>query len=268
MPAMYSSGLKMLLAVDIGNTNTVFALCEGEDIRAHWRISTDPRRTADEYSVWLLALFQQRGLTKDDISSVAIASVVPDAIFNLKTLTRQLIGKDPFVIGNGSVELDMKVLIDHPRELGADRLVNSYAAWHTHRTALIVVDFGTATTFDVVSVEGAYIGGVIAPGVNLSLQALQAAAARLYGVAIAHPEKVIGTNTTGAMQSGIYYGYLSMVEGIVARIAEELGSTPKVIATGGLAPLYAENSTIIDLVDDDLTIDGIRLIASRYAQKA
>jgi type III pantothenate kinase len=253
----------MLLAVDIGNTNTVFALCEGERTLAHWRISTDHKRTADEYTVWLLALLQQGGFSKEQIDYVAIASVVPDAVFNLKTLARQLTHADPLIIGNGSVKLDMEVLIDNPHELGADRLVNAYAAWRKYRAALVVVDFGTATTFDVVSASGAYMGGVIAPGVNLSLEALQRAAARLHGVAIAHPQKVIGTHTTGAMQSGIYFGYLSMIEGIVARIAGEMGVKPKVIATGGLAPLYAEAGEAIDLVDADLTIEGIRLIAEQ-----
>ena len=258
----------MLLAVDIGNTNTVFALCDGERIAAHWRISTHHHRTADEYMVWLLALLNQRGFTKDQISSVAIASVVPDAVFNLRQLSRQLVGIDPLIIGNGAIELDMPVEIDNPRELGADRLVNAYAAWNKYRTALIVVDFGTATTFDVVSKHGAYVGGVIAPGVNLSLEALQNAAARLYGVAIAHPEKVIGTNTTGAMQSGIYFGYVGLIEGIIARIGRELGYTPKVIATGGLAPLYGKATSAIDEIDEDLTIEGIRLIAGRAVQKA
>jgi type III pantothenate kinase len=258
----------MLLAIDIGNTNTVFALCDDKAVHAHWRISTDHRRTADEYAVWLLALMQQRGFTKDKVDSIAIASVVPDAIFNLKSLSRQLFGKEPLILGNGAVALDMQVKIDQPKELGADRLVNAYAAWNKHKVALVVVDFGTATTFDVVSPEGNYIGGVIAPGVNLSLEALQNAAARLPGVAIAHPAKVIGTNTTGAMQSGIYFGYLALIDGIVARIAEEMGTKPKVIATGGLAPLYAAASDTIDEVDEDLTIEGIRLIAARLAQKA
>lgn len=256
----------MLLAVDIGNTNTVFALCEGERTLAHWRISTDHRRTADEYAVWLLALLQQGGFSKEQIDHVAIASVVPDAVFNLTSLAKHLTSSDPLIIGHGALALDMDVLIDNPQELGADRLVNAYAAWHKHKVALVVVDFGTATTFDVVSAEGAYMGGVIAPGVNLSLEALQRAAARLHRIAIAHPSKVIGTNTTGAMQSGIYFGYLSMIEGIVGRIAGEMGVKPKVIATGGLAPLYAKDSNVIDEVDADLTIDGIRLIAGKVGR--
>lgn len=257
----------MLLAIDIGNTNTVFALCREEKIVAHWRISTDHHRTADEYAVWLLSLMQLEDFTRGDVTQIAIASVVPDAIFNLKLLARKMFAVEPLVIGSGAIELDMPVKIDSPRELGADRLVNAYAAWNKHKKALIVVDFGTATTFDVVSGKGEYLGGVIAPGVNLSLEALKRAAARLHGVAIAHPENVIGTNTTTAMQSGIYFGYLAMVDGICSRISAELAETPFVIATGGLAPLYASASAMISLVDEDLTIDGIRLIAARNASK-
>lgn len=257
----------MLLAIDIGNTNTVFALCDANDVVAHWRISTDHRRTGDEYAVWLLSLMQLQGYRRESVTQVAIASVVPDAIFNLKSLSRTMFGCEPLIIGNGAIELDMPVKIDNPRELGADRLVNAYAAWNKHKKPLIVVDFGTATTFDVVSAKGEYLGGVIAPGVNLSLEALQRAAARLHGVAISHPEKVIGTNTTGAMQSGIYYGYLAMVDGICSRISDEVSSEFLVVATGGLAPLYASASKAIKLVDEDLTIEGIRLIASRFPRK-
>lgn len=258
----------MLLAIDIGNTNTVFALCKDDAIAAHWRISTDHRRTADEYAVWLLSLMQLEKFSREDITQVAIASVVPDVIFNLKSLSRSMFNCEPLIIGNGAIELDMPVHIDNPRELGADRLVNAYAAWNKHKKALIVIDFGTATTFDVVSGKGEYLGGVIAPGVNLSLEALQRAAARLHGIAIAHPDKVVGTNTTGAMQSGIYFGYLAMIDGICERINAETGMAPLVIATGGLAPLYASASKTIALVDEDLTIEGIRLIASRFPRKA
>jgi type III pantothenate kinase len=262
MQAMFFLGnWPMLLAIDIGNTNTVFALCDAAGIRAHWRISTEHKRTGDEYAVWLLTLMQQSGFAKEQISQVAIASVVPDAIFNVKTLSRHTLGKEPLIISNATASIDMPIRIDNPRELGADRLVNAYAAWKKYQSALIIVDFGTATTFDVVSAKGEYVGGVIAPGVNLSLEALQRAAARLYGVAITHPEKIIGTNTTGAMQSGIYYGYLAMVDGINQRIAKEMGAAPKVVATGGLAPLYASASETIHAVDEDLTIEGIRLIA-------
>lgn len=253
----------MLLAIDVGNTNTVFALCRDDRIIANWRITTAHHRTGDEYAVWLLTLMQQDGFAKTDISHIAIASVVPDAVFNLKMLARKTLGLEPIVIANGAVKIDMPVLIDNPSDLGADRLVNAYAAWKKYQRSLVVIDFGTATTFDVVSGKGEYIGGIIAPGVNLSLEALQKAAARLHGVAIAHPSKVIGTSTTSAMQSGIYFGYLSMVEGIVSRIAAEMKDSPLVIATGGLAPLYAETSDAIDHVDADLTIEGIALMVAK-----
>jgi type III pantothenate kinase len=167
------------------------------------------------------------------------------------------------LIAGGEVDLGMPIHIDNPRELGADRLINAYAAWQQHQQALIVIDFGTATTFDVVSAKGEYVGGVIAPGINLSLEALRAAAAKLHGVAIVRPEKVVGTSTTGAMQAGIYYGYTGLIEGIITRIKAERGEAIKVIATGGLAPLYREATPMIDEVDSDLTIRGLRLIHQR-----
>jgi type III pantothenate kinase len=256
----------MLLAIDIGNTNTVFALCEGESIAAHWRIRTDHHRTGDEYAVWLLTLMQRGGFEATSVTQVAIASVVPDAVFHLKSLSRSVFAREPLIIGSGAVAIDMKVKIDNPHELGADRLVNAYAAWKKYHEELIIVDFGTATTFDVVSAQGEYCGGVIAPGVNLSLEALQRAAARLHGIAITQPAQVVGTNTTAAMQSGIYFGYLAMVDGICARIQEERNVKARVIATGGLAPLYASASDAISTVDADLTIHGIRLISKHLAR--
>lgn len=251
----------MLLAIDIGNTNIVFALAG--KARAQWRIRTEVHRTADEYAVWLFALMRERGLKPEEITAAIVSSVVPDVNFAIKSFVRSYLKQEPMMIVGGEVDLGMKVLIDNPRELGADRLINAFAAWDAHKQALIVIDFGTATTFDVVSGKGEYLGGVIAPGINLSLEALRAAAAKLHGVAIAHPSKVIGTNTTGAMQSGIYYGYTGMIEGIVSRIKAERGEAMKVIATGGLAPLYAEATSMIDLVDGDLTIRGLELIHAR-----
>ena len=249
----------MLLAIDIGNTNIVFALAS----HAQWRIRTELHRTADEYAVWLFALMREKGLQPKDISSAIVSSVVPDVNFAIKSFVRQYLKHEPMMIVGGEIDLGMPVKIDNPRELGADRLINAFAAWEAHKQALIVIDFGTATTFDVVSGNGEYLGGVIAPGINLSLEALRAAAAKLHGVAIAHPSKVIGTSTTGAMQSGIYFGYAGLIEGIVTRIKEERGEHMKVIATGGLAPLYAEATTVIDLVDPDLTIRGLELIHAR-----
>ena len=253
----------MLLAVDIGNTNIVFALCAGDTIRAQWRIRTDAHRTADEYAVWLFTLMTHAGLNVTDVTAAIISSVVPDANFAVKSFIRQHLNCDPQLITNAENSFGMKVLIDNPHELGADRFINAYAAWTSWRQPLIIIDFGTATTFDVVSGEGNYLGGVIAPGINLSLEALKKAAAKLHGVAITHPTSVIGRNTTSAMQSGIYYGYAGLIEGIVTRIKAERNEAMKVIATGGLAPLYAEAVSLIDQVDGDLTIRGLMLLHAR-----
>ena len=221
----------MLLAIDIGNTNLVFALCEGETIRAQWRIRTDHHRSSDEYAVWLFALMARAGLRENDIKAVIFSSVVPDVNFELKSFARNYLKLEPHILTNGQIDVGMPILIDNPRELGADRIINAYAAWSEHRHALIVIDFGTATTFDVVSSKGEYVGGVIAPGINLSLEALHRAAAKLPGIAIKHPEFVIGKNTTNAMQSGIFYGYAGLIEGIVSRIKAERGEAMKTIAT-------------------------------------
>ncbi len=253
----------MLLAIDIGNTNLVFALFDGAAVKAQWRIRTDPHRSADEYAVWLFALMARAGLVEKNITAVIMASVVPDANFGVKSFVRQYLNLEPRLITTGEVDVGMPILLDNPRELGADRLINAFAAWSAHQSALIVIDFGTATTFDVVSGKGEYLGGVIAPGINLSLEALQRAAAKLHGIAITHPEKVIGTTTTSAMQSGIFYGYAGLIEGIISRIKAERGEAMTVIATGGLAPLYAEATTSITQVDTDLTIRGLRLIHER-----
>lgn len=255
----------MLLAIDIGNTNVVFALCDGANVRAQWRIRTDHQRSADEYAVWLFALMAREGIKEKDIKAAIFASVVPDANFELKCFVRNYLKLEPKVITNGSVDVGMPVLLDNPKELGADRLINAYAAWAAHKQAVVVIDFGTATTFDVVSGKGEYLGGVIAPGINLSLEALHHAAAKLPGIAIKHPERVVGRNTTDAMQSGIFYGYAGLIEGIVSRIKAERGENIKVIATGGLAPLYAEGTKAIDLVDPDLTIRGLVLMHERMA---
>jgi type III pantothenate kinase len=251
----------MLLAIDIGNTNIVFALCDKTQIRAQWRIRTEHHRSADEYAVWLFALMDREGLRESDITAVIFSSVVPDVNFALKTFSRQYLKCDPMVLTSGELDLGIPIRIDNPRELGADRMINAFAAWRSHQQALIVIDFGTATTFDVISGGGEYLGGVIAPGINLSLEALHQAAAKLPGIAIAKPPQVIGTNTIGAMQSGIFYGYVGLLEGIVQRIkAERGGEAMKIIATGGLAPLYAEATATIDLVDPDLTIRGLQQI--------
>lgn len=250
----------MILVIDAGNTNVVFAVFDGEKLAGQWRISTDARRTADEYGVWLTQVLEHAGIAPKKIKGAVLASVVPQALFDLRQLARRYFNTELLVIGDPrlAINLGIGVKIDNPREVGSDRLVNAFAAWKRYRQPLIVVDFGTATTFDVVSGEGNYIGGVIAPGINLSLDALHRAAAKLPTVAVQKPEKVIGTNTIGAMQSGIYYGYVGLIEGIAGRIKAEYGRSMKVIATGGLAPLYAKACPLIENLEPDLTILGLR----------
>lgn len=250
----------MLLAIDAGNTNVVFAVFDGDKLLGQWRISTDARRTADEYGVWLTQVLEHAGIAPKKITGAVLATVVPQALFDLRQLTKRYFNTELLVISDPriKIKLGIGVKIDNPAEVGADRLVNAFAAWKRYGKALIVVDFGTATTFDIVNDAGDYIGGVIAPGVNLSLEALHKAAAKLPTVAIQPPAKAIGTNTIGAMQSGIYYGYAGLVEGIAGRIKVEYGKPMKVIATGGLAPLYAKACPMIEHLEPDLTIFGLK----------
>ncbi len=252
----------MLLAIDIGNTNTVFALCDNEII-AQWRISTNAQRTGDEYAVWLLQLMQHEGIEPSAVKAAILSSVVPEAVFAISQCCKAYFHTECALVGDARMDVGIEVKIDRPNELGADRLVNAVAAWNRFAKPMVIVDFGTATTFDVVDAEGAYVGGVIAPGVNLSLEALQKAAAKLPGIRIRQPEKVIGTGTVGAMRSGIYYGYVGMIEGIVSRIKQEYGAEMTVVATGGLASLYAAETDMIDHVDSDLTMQGLHLIYQR-----
>lgn len=250
----------MILVIDVGNTNVVFAVFDGKKLAGQWRIATDARRTADEYGVWLTQVLEHSKIAPESITGAVAASVVPQSLFDLRQLAKRYFNSELLVIGDPRLKLDIGVgvKIDNPSEVGADRLVNAFAAWSRYKSALIVVDFGTATTFDVVSGQGDYIGGVIAPGVNLSLDALHRAAAKLPNIAIAPPSKVIGTNTIGAMQSGIYYGYAGLVEGIVQHIKTEHNSPMLVIATGGLASLYAKACPVIEQVLPDLTIWGLK----------
>lgn len=250
----------MLLVIDAGNTNVVFAVFDADKLMGQWRISTDARRTSDEYGVWLTQVLEHSGINPTSITDAVLASVVPQAIFDLRQLTKRYFNVELLMIGDPRLTINtgIGVKIDNPREVGADRLVNAFAAWNRYKCALIVVDFGTATTFDVVNTTADYIGGIIAPGVNLSLDALQRAAAKLPTVAIQKPAKVIGTNTVGAMQSGIYYGYSGMIEGIAQRIKTEFGSPMKVIATGGLASLFAKACPVIEHLEPDLTIFGLK----------
>lgn len=264
----------MLLVIDCGNTNTVFAVYEEgrDEAVGSWRTSTNADRTADEYAVWLTQLMALNDLDTSGIESVIMATVVPSTLFNLKTLCRKHFDIDPMVIGQRPTELGIEVRIERPEEVGADRVVNAVAAHKLYGGPLIIVDFGTATTFDVVEDDGAYAGGIICPGINLSLDALYMAAAQLPRVAIRPPERmpgdndpvrVIGKNTRSAMHSGIFWGYVAMIEGLVERIRAEYGRPMKVIGTGGLAALFADWTTAIEIVDDDLTLVGLRMIHER-----
>ncbi len=253
----------MLLAINANNTNTVFALWDGESLLGAWRISTDLKRTADEYVVWLDHLLGLNGLSRGKVSGTIVASVVPEANFNLVKLCQDYCASAPLVVGEAGIELGVKALVDRPEEVGADRLVNSVAVHDRYPGAAIIVDFGTATTFDVVDAEGNYRGGVIAPGINLSLHALEEAAAKLPAVPIRRTEKVIGTNTVACMQSGIFWGYVGLIEGLVARIKAEFGAPMQVIATGGLAPLFENATPMIGKVDNTLILWGLRLVYVR-----
>lgn len=252
----------MLLAVDAGNTNVVFAVHDGAEWRGRWRIATQAERTSDEYAVWLLTLFAHAGLKPADITRCAIGTVVPAALYNLRRLAREWFGVEPLV-ARAELDWGFAIKVDRPGEVGADRLLNALAAHHLYRGPLIVIDFGTATTFDVVDADGAYLGGVIAPGINLSIEALHRAAARLPRIGIGRPQSVIGRDTVPAMQSGIYWGYVGLIEGLVARIRGEYGAPLKAIATGGLAPLFAEGTAVIERADPDITLEGLRLLADR-----
>ena len=253
----------MLLAIDVGNTNIVFAVFDdGGNIASQWRLSTIPEITTDELVDWLDRELAGAGIEKNKISSAIISTVVPTILDELKNFCRAYIGGEPMVVGDAGVNIGIDVLVDNPDEVGADRLVNAVAvsANPNYSTPLIVVDFGTATTFDVIDENGNYAGGVIAPGINLSLEALHMAAAKLPRVEIAKPTRVIGKATVPAMQSGIYWGYVSIIEGIVKRIKAEIGHEMDVIATGGLAGLFSEGTEVITNVDGDLTINGLYVI--------
>jgi type III pantothenate kinase len=257
----------MLLAIDAGNTNLVFALVEGGSIRARWRIATDPRRTADQYAVWLHQLLDLEGFAKSDVDAVIIGTVVPRALHNLQVLAQKYFGVEPLVAGQGRAAWPIALDVDEPHNVGADRALNAIAAHAKHPGDLIVIDFGTATTFDVVDASGAYKGGIIAPGINLSLDALVSAAAMLPRIAIEAPDEisVIGRTTERQMRIGIYWGYVAMLEGLAERIRAEIGRPAKVIATGGLATLFARHSRIFDAIEPDLTIQGLSLLHERAA---
>ena len=255
----------MLLAIDAGNTNIVFALVENGDIRARWRIATDPRRTADEYAVWLHNLMALQDFGPGDVEAVILATVVPRTLHNLEVLSIKYFGVDPLIAGTAPANWPIRLDVDDPSTVGADRAVNVIAAHNLHPEDLIIVDFGTATTFDAVDYEGNYKGGIIAPGINLSLDALVAAAAKLPRIAIEAPEtrSVIGTNTEDQMHIGVYWGYIALIEGLVARMKAEIGRPVKVVSTGGLATLFNEHTDIFDAIEPDLTIQGLAMLYER-----
>ena len=246
----------MLLAIEQGNTNTLFAVHDGSEWIAQWRTATDSMRTADEYAVWLHQLLEMQGLKLGDLDACIVSSVVPQSIFNLRNLSRRYLHIEPLVIGE-NVNLGVDVRIEKPSEAGADRLVNAIGAHVRYPGALLVIDSGTATTFDLVAADGAFEGGAIAPGINLSMQALHSAAARLPRVAIQRPSQVIGKDTVASMQSGVFWGYVALIDGLVARIKDEYPEPLTVIATGGVASLFEGATTSIDHFDHDLTIRGL-----------
>jgi type III pantothenate kinase len=252
----------MILAVDVGNTNLVFALVDHGEIKARWRIATDPRRTADQYSVWLHQLLELEGFSREQVEGVIIGTVVPRALHNLEVLSEKYFRATPLIAGQGAAAWPMQLDVDEPQNVGADRALNVIAAHAKHKGELIVVDFGTATTFDVVSATGAYTGGIIAPGINLSLDALVSAAAKLPRIAIEAPESasVIGRTTESQMLIGIYWGYVAMIEGLIERIKRELGRPATVVTTGGLATLFDKHTDVFDAIEPDLTIQGLSLL--------
>jgi len=249
----------MLLAIDCGNTNTVFSIWDGMRFIATWRTSTEHQRTADQYYVWLSTLMRFRNIDVS-ITEVIISSTVPRVVFNLRVLSDRYFGTRPLVVGKPECLLPVDVRVDQGTAVGPDRLVNTVAGHDLYGGDLIVVDFGTATTFDVVDHDGAYVGGVIAPGVNLSLQALHEAAAALPHVDISRPQQVVGTNTVACMQSGVFWGYVGLVREICARIKAERDRPMRVISTGGLAPLFQQSEALFDAYKDDLTMHGLTVI--------
>jgi len=249
----------MLLAIDIGNSNIVLGVFDGDDLKATWRLATVIHRQADEYGILLLDLFQQQKLSPTKIKGVTLCSVVPPLVPTFQELCQKYLNTLPLVVEAG-VKTGVRICLDNPREVGADRVVNTVAAHHIYGKPVIVIDFGTATTFDVISKEGDYLGGAIAPGINSASEALFARTAMLPRIELTRPKQVIGRNTISAMQSGIIFGYIGLIEGMIQRIERELGSKAKVIATGGYAQFIAQSIPAIDKIDPDLSLMGLRLI--------
>ncbi len=247
----------MLLAINANNTNVKFGLFDGDRLVGDWRLRTESGRTADEYLVWLSQLMTLAGIERSEIGESIIATVVPQALLHLRMLCEKHLHTRPLVVGEPEVKLGIKVLLDRPNEVGADRLANAVGGHLLCPEPLVIVDFGTATTFDVVDGEGNYAGGVISPGINLSLEALHGATAMLPRIAVAAPARVIGRNTLEAMQSGIFWGYVGLIEGLIARIQKEFGGKLTVIATGGLAPLFVDATPVIRRLEPEITMRGL-----------
>jgi type III pantothenate kinase len=249
----------MLLAIDIGNTNITLGVFDGERLVSTWAVATDTKKTADEYAVLLSSLLPGAGLAFEDIDNISIACVVPPLLATMEDLCSRYINTPPFVVGPG-VKTGVRIRTDNPREVGADRIANAAAAHRIYGGTLIVIDFGTATTFDVISKNGDYLGGAIAPGIGITAEALFTRTSKLPHVELIPPERTIGKNSVEAMQSGIMFGYVGLIESLVTRIRKELGEKARVIATGGLLAVIASETKIIDTVDKDLTLIGLRLI--------
>lgn len=247
----------MLLAIDSGNTNTLFAIHDGKEWIVEWRIQTNAARTADEYAVWLFQLMTMQGVKFSDLNGCIISTVVPQSLFHMKNLAKRHIKIDPIVIGDEDVDIGVEVKLPNPKEVGADRLVNAVGAHSKYGGPLIIVDSGTATTFDVISENGDFEGGIIAPGINLSIRALHEAAAKLPRIAITKPDKVVGRDTVEAMQSGVFWGYIGLIDGLIDKVREEDGRDFKVVGTGGVASLFEGASERIDVFDAHLTINGL-----------
>ncbi len=250
----------MLLAIDAGNTNIVFAVYDGDTVRAQWRAVTHASRTSDEYAVWLSQLLALEGLSFIDLDAAIIATVVPAVLFDLRDMCRKYLKTEPLRVGDPALDIGPRPNVDRPESVGADRLCNTVAAHDKYKGAVIVVDFGTATNFDIVAENGAFDGSVIAPGANLSIEALHQAAALLPRVAIHRAQKVIGRDTVSSMQSGVYWGYVGLISGLIERIKAEYGKPMTVVATGGLAHLFRPDMPLIDHIDPDLTMRGLMLI--------